>query len=261
MRRLFSSKSSTAILTGMIAAAGCVVGPDDADTSDVGLTLCGASDAYSPYMASGAYPTGPVASYPWRGEFFENYGTLPNLVECASDKTRRPHLDVTAGCLDAVLLSDRYRRGRIDATGDGAFRAIALGDDPDHPVKWTDQAIEYRFWYAAPSGSGNVPGFKAFTRYRTEDDLYVGGWRTDGVAMIQKKQCGKYTVLALDDHAGAPSRNAWHRIRFEAHGDDLELWLDGARALTATSNTFSWGTAGLRVDSMDGAYLDDWRVE
>jgi hypothetical protein len=225
----------------------------------------GARGVYSPYAESGRYPSGKVSSLPWRGssgsypsgvEDFRGY-TLPTTVECSSDKDRRDHLEVTSGCLSAVAVGD-YSRGRIK----GVFRALALGHaagTPELPAKWTDQATEYRFYHRGRTGTIDNPGFKAFVRYRSEDDLYVASWRFDGVVQIQKKQCGSYTALATVARK-APTAEAWHTIKFAAEGAVLTLWLDDAQVLSVRDATFSWGTAGIRIDEADGTYLDDWRV-
>lgn len=230
--------------------AGCIAEADDTFGEAVDEATCTpTADVYSPYAASTSYPSGTVEELPWRGEDFEAYAS-PETVECASNKRRRAHLDVTAGCLTAVTLGDRYRRGRISSD---TFRAVALG------AKWTDQSIEYRFLYRTASGGGVNPGFKAFTRYRTEDDLYVASWRLDGIAQIQKKHCGRYTTLAWIPFA-PPSPNTWHRLRFDAVDNTLILHLDSTPVLTASSATFSWGTAGIRIDGLPSAYLDDWHL-
>jgi hypothetical protein len=227
---------------------------------------------YSPYATPGRYPLGAVAAMAWVGpsspypngdEDFSGYGpNMPVMIECSDDKSAVPYLDVTDGCLGAAAVGT-YTRGQVHATSDGYYRAVALGyaTGPNLPTKWTDQAIEYRFYYSAQVGTNGNPGFKAFVRYRTEDDLYVGSWRTDGTAQIQRKQCGVYTELVILPTFGAPTPNAWHTIRFEAIGDELKLTLDGRLAIDTTDHVFSWGTAGIRIDSMDGAYLDNWRVE
>jgi hypothetical protein len=220
---------------------------------------------YDPY-ANGSSGAGTVATYPWRGasstypsgnEDFRGYAAA-TTVECSSAKSKRSHLDVTSGCLTATSVSGDVG-GKISTNN---FRALALGKTAtdDSPVKWTDQRIEYRFYYSSQTGTVGNPGFKAFARYRTENDLYVASWRMDGVVQIQKKHCGVYTALAVLPHHGAPSKNAWHTIRFDAIGDRLVLALDGTQVLSVTSTTFSWGTAGIRIDSASGAYLDDWRV-
>ncbi len=242
------------------ALAGCVVEDTELEVTEEALVACGRTGAYTPYPGSAVYPTGPAELYPWRGEDFEAYAA--GTVECASTKARRPHLEVTAGCLDAATVAGRYRRGVVRATTDGAFRVLAIGRTADGagPIKWTDQGVAYRFHYRAATGTTNLPGFKAFVRYRSEDDLYVASWRLDGVVQIQRKQCGVYTALAVLPDFGPPTAGVWHRLRFDAIGDQLELYLDDELVLTATSSTFTWGTAGIRVDSLDGAYVDDWQL-
>jgi hypothetical protein len=226
---------------------------------------CGDSATYTPFLDSAI--SGDVADWPWRGatstypngeEDFSRY-TLPSLVECSSWKGKRSHVDVTAGCLSAVEMGTDYSRGQIELTEDGgAFRAVALGYSDDRVIKWVDQRSEYRFFFHGTTEGVNR-GFKVFARYRSEDDLYVASWRLDGVAQIQKKQCGQYTTLVQKDVA-RPSAKTWHHIRFDAIGDHLRLYLDDKLVLSAESATFSWGTAGIRIDGVTGAYIDDWRV-
>jgi hypothetical protein len=245
----------------LLVAACDVEGDGVIETDEREATTCTtATDAYSPFGTSWK-PSGPVSAYPWPVENFESYGpTLPVEVECGGTKWRQSDLEVTAGCLDAVWAGG-HERGRIEVTSGGGFRALALGGTgSQRPVKWTDQAIEYRFFYTAKTGTAWDPGFKAFARYRTEDDLYVASWRLDGVVQIQRKRCGAYTTLATRSNYGAPKPSVWHKIRFEAIGNQLALYLDSELVLTATSGTFTWGTAGIRIDSADGAYIDDWRM-
>jgi hypothetical protein len=256
--------------------------PDDAESGSpesqvTSPCALGAPGVYSPFAAPGSYPSGPVDELPWTGagsygqlnvypagdEDFRGYGSaLPKRVECSDDKDRRSHLDVTSGCLDAVAVGD-YTRGLVRTNSHDYFRALALGYTPgesDHPIKWTDQGVEYRFLHHGRTGSAGNPGFKVFARYRSEDDLYVASWRFDGVVLIQRKLCGQYTALAVIDDFGPPSANVWHRIGFEADGQQLRLYLDGDLVLSATSSSLSWGTTGIRIDSADGTYIDDWAV-
>ncbi|MBV8759790.1 MAG: hypothetical protein JO257_21045 [Deltaproteobacteria bacterium] len=243
-------------------------------STEQGLTAsCPAynSSVYTPYVG-GSSPTGTVAQYPWRGptstypsgdEAFNGYGTaLPKEVECGSDKSLRPYLDVTAGCLDAITTTSG-NRGKISLTSDGSYRSFAKAytSGGTSPVKWTDSGTSYNFYYSkSPLSVGVNPGFKAFLRYRTEYDLYVASWRADGVVQIQKKQCGVYTPLKVIPNYGKPSPGTWHTIKFEAVGDKLSLWLDGKFAMSVTDSTFTWGTAGIRIDSYDGSYIDNWKV-
>jgi hypothetical protein len=248
--------------------------PDELTTNPCAL---GALAVYTPFAEPGGYPSGSVDELPWSGvapdgtalaypagdEDFSGYGdALPVVVECSNDKGRRAHLDVTSGCLDAVAMGS-YTRGLIRANDHDYFRAIALGYTPGdsvHPIKWTDQGVAYRFFHRGRTADAGKPGFKAFARYRSEDDLYVASWRFDGVVQIQRKLCGVYTALAVIRDFGPPSPGIWHKIRFEAIGQELDLYLDDDLVLSATSGSLSWGTAGIRIDSADGAYIDDWSV-
>ena len=272
----------TLFLAGSLIGCTTSDPPTDETTGDTGdasndetvsetaseLTSCVTpADAFNPFTGSSS--TGRVSTYPWKGysttypagdEDMRGY-SLPTTIECSSGKSARSHLDVTAGCLKAVAVGS-YSRGQIQSTSDGAFRVVALPftGSESHPLKWTDMSNQYRFYYTGTSGPGVDPGFKVFDRYRTEDDLYVASWRVDGIIQIKKKQCGVYKTLAQTTHA-KPSTGAWHTVRFDAIGTQLDFYLDGTRVLSATDSTFSWGTAGIRTDAMTGAYLDDWTVK
>ena len=238
---------------------------DNDETQPPPPVVCNDPSAYTPYTTA-AHPTGRVSAMPWHGaattypgslEDFRDYNV--SMVECSNNKSTRSHLDVTAGCLNAI--ADTH--GQVVSTSAGAFRAIVLGytdADTTHPIRWTDQSIEYGFFYTATSGPGVLPGFKAFARYNTEEDLYVASWRMDGVVQIQRKQCGVYTPLKILKTFGAPSPGTWHRMRFSAIGNTLELTLDGVKVITVTDAAFASGTMGIRTDALTGALIDDWRV-
>lgn len=228
------------------------------------------SGVYTPFTNFGPVSTGTVSTYAWRGpasypdsvEDFRAYGpTLPAQVECGANKSARDHLDVTAGCLETVL-NGGDKRGQIQLTSDGYYRSFALPWDAANGrrVAWGDQGVEYRFFYTGWTGEEGNPGFKAFTRYLTEYDLYVASWRKDGVVQIQKKQCGVYTILARNPSFGAPTPNTWHTIRFVVVGNEQRLYLDGQLAMTTHDDSIKRGTSGIRIDSADAALIDDWRV-
>jgi hypothetical protein len=268
------------VLAIALATGGCVVGsiyepPLVSITGGDHVEAPGCpsypAGTYTPY-ANGSSERDTVAAVPWRGpdggypngdEDFSAYGA-GEMVECSSDKSTRAYLDVTDGCLEAIYTgTGTVMRGGIQATSDGYYRAVALGfapGDPDHAVRWTDQAVSYRFHYTKQTGDVGNPGFKLFARYNTELDLYVASWRTDGVVQIQKKQCGDYTPLVIDESYGAPSPNAWHDIEFKAVGEQLSFYVDGKLAVSAADATFKSGTAGMRIDSMNDAAIETWRV-
>jgi hypothetical protein len=243
----------------------------DVPTAPVQLTCNESASTYTPYTLPGS-PSGTVADLPWQGlgsayppagnEKFQEFGSgLPRVIECADDKSARTYLNVTDGCLDEAEFQSAPR-GEIRASSDDTFRVIALGYAGSNaaPIKWTDMGVSYKFFYSTDEGAQNLPGFKAFLRYRTEDDLYVASWRVDGVAQIQRKHCGLYEPLVVDASFGAPAPNEWHTIEFTAVGDQLDAYLDGKHALSVKDSVFSWGTAGIRADAMNDAYLDDWTV-
>ena len=254
-----------AVAVSLIGCAADGAATDEEITDEDVSELAGS--VYTPFTGSSS--TGSAATYGWQGykttypianEDFRGYA-LPLTVECSSGKSVRSHLDVTAGCLTAVAIGS-YSRGQITSTSAGAFRVVALpftGSEAN-PLKWTDVHNEFRFYYTGTSGPGVDPGFKAFVRYRSEDDLYVASWRVDGVVQIKKKQGGTYYTLAQTTKS-KPTTGAWHRLRFDAVGSKLDLYLDGTRVLSATDSTFTWGTAGIRTDAMTGAYLDEWTVK
>lgn len=74
---------------------------------------------------------------------------------------------------------------------------------------------------------------------------------------IKRKLDGSYTTLA-EVRKSRPTTGAWHRLRFDAIGNRLDVYIDGTKVLTATDGTFSWGTAGIRTD---GGLGDDRSVD
>lgn len=236
----------------LVCLGACMVEDEDIALEESPLT-CGDPTAYSPFTSTSR--TASAVTTLW-SENFDSYRDA-TTIECSSGKSARAHFDVTAGCLDAAAIST-YRRGAVSTTTAGAFRAVALPLAGSDVVKWTDQHQQFRVNIGG-TGEGVNPGVKAFVRYRSEDDLYVASWRFDGVVQIQKKQCGRYTTLARVDRPG-PSLRVWHRMRFDAVGDTLSLYLDDKLVLTTRDSAFSWGTAGIRLDGVTGTYLDDWRV-
>jgi hypothetical protein len=245
-------------------------GAGSGDSSVEGLTSPSCTygpDIYSPFAGDSSIAIGPVAAYPWWNAAsssainFSQYNP-GETVECGSNKSQRSYLDVTAGCLGTATFQGNTR-GVVHMTSAGYYRSFALPTDENAPgthIKWTDQVVEYDFYYSQWTGTVSNPGFKAFARYLDEYDLYVGSWRRDGVVQIQKKECGTYTTLKRIANYGAPTPNQWHHIKFETKGDDLKLYLDGTLAVEIHDKTFGAGTAGIRIDDLEGAYIDNWHV-
>jgi hypothetical protein len=97
----------------------------------------------------------------------------------------------------------------------------------------------------------------------------VASIRYDGVATIKRKWKGVYTTLAESrlnnefreylDTNGKLSPGKWYQIKFSAIGKNLKLYLDGELLLSASSDTFSWGTTGIRIDN-SSTYIDEWKL-
>lgn len=237
-------------LGALVCLGACMV---DDETVIESEATCGDPSAYNPFLTTAH--TATASATPW-SDNFDSY-QAPQSIECSSTKSSLANLDVTAGCLTAALVST-YHRAAVTLTSAGAFRVVALPHQNNELVKWTDQHNEFRV-YVGGTTDGAMPGVKAFVRYRSEDDLYVASWRFDGVVQIQRKQCGVYTTL-VHTNLPPPTLRAWHRMRFDAVGENLALYLDDKLVLTTQASAFSWGTAGIRLDGVTGTYLDDWRV-
>lgn len=261
MKRMTKTFAAAVVASFLI---GCV--DDEASFDEETGEAASELATYTPF--TGTSTTGSAATYTWKGyrttypaadENFRGYSPT-TTVECSSSKSTRSHLDVTAGCLTAVSVGS-YSRGKITSTSGGAFRAVALAftGTESHPLRWTDMRNSYRFYYTGTSGGGVDPGFKAFVRYRSENDLYVASWRIDGVVQIKRKRAGTYTTLAQTTRS-KPTTGTWHTIQFDAVGSRLDLYLDGSKVLTASDTSFAWGTAGIRTDAMTGALIEDWRI-
>ena len=217
----------------------------------------------------GPYVSGPSsAALNWSGENFESYAD-DSIVECSSNRYALTHIDVTSGCLLSKY-AGTWKRGWTDSD---VFRAVAIGKDSDgREIKWTDQTTEYRAYIKSWHNNGDIPawsGLHAFVRYRTSDDLYVASIRYDGVVTIKRKWNGVYTTLAefrlnnqfkqYLDANGKLAIGQWYQIRFSALGNQLSFYLDGDLLLSASNNTFSWGTTGIRIDNSD-TYIDEWKL-
>lgn len=240
----------TRLLT-VLLLAGCTPATETVRLSNTGAAAwegCPGRTSTPPFSDPALLSPAPAALSPW-AEDFESYAV--GTVECASHKASVLHLDVTAGCLGAVRKGAANQYGRGVVLGD-VFRVVTT-------TAWTSQANRVRVWHDAPSAAINWPGIKLFTRYQTEDDLYVGGFLADGRAQVKRKLCGTYVTLA-ETPWPFPGGGSWHTYEFEADGALLTLRLDGAAVLQASDPVLTWGAAGIRVDSYNGAYLDDWAV-
>ena len=213
---------------------------------------------YDPYPGDHTdYPMMDVAAHPtaFPGDDFEGYA---NNALIASGSSGHDYIDVTSGALYAKHLqgSQLWKRGYTTTHN---FRMLAVGSYGGLPIRYRDGLASLRVYFGREqAGAPHYTGAHLFQRYQTEYDLYVAGLRLDGQVMIKKKHCGVYTTLAVADYSGgAVETGVWYELEFEARGEELFLYVDGQLELTATDDSLSWGSTGVRLDYVD-AYVDDW---
>ncbi|TGL29841.1 pectate lyase [Leptospira koniambonensis] len=243
-----------------------VLDPSAKTINQLEASSCNPTGTYEFFPGTGYYPSGSSEVYPWQtpaGVSFEGFETYTDgtVIETSSNKSLQSHLEVTSGTLVSKHLSNGiYKRAK---TEDYNFRMLIQGLYTGSRVKWTDQALEARFYIDSWQESSNSwQGIHLFTRYRTENDLYVASLRSDGTVYFKKKLCGVYTPLAngiLKDQAGNPksfNTKQWYKLTLVAIGNHIDFYVDNVLQLSITDGTFSWGTSGVRTDYAN-VYLDD----
>lgn len=200
----------------------------------------------------------------WNGEDFESYGRK-GVIECSDNKQAQDHFDVTSGCL-------KVKNGK-GWTDDDVFRMVTISRDTGgHPIKWTDQTMEYLAYirnnkWSKDSTITNYSGLHVFFRYQTSDNLYVASARYDGKVTIKEKVDGVYTTLAVGDlpdnylnkRTGSFFTGQWVHLKASATGNILKFFIDEVEMLTASSSSLEWGTTGLRTDDAE-VYFDDMEM-
>jgi|RhiMethySRZTD1v2_1073278.scaffolds.fasta_scaffold73600_2 hypothetical protein len=248
--------------------------------------------SYDAYPGTIAYPeraAGPGDE--WR-ETFNEYENN-EIVECASGKSLRPHLDVSEQCLRKQTISDgrtgyaaSVEHALLDSSGQEyrKIRATAFSLDPEGKrVLWTNQEHRIRLYLSSldkkQPGEESDQGMSMYARYRTSNDHYVASLKSDGRMFIKQKLCGENNYITLlDGTFGSPvTTKNWYNLTFRA--EDVKHPTTGApgvkltfsvsrpsddyqKTLTTThygSSRFLNGTGGFRTDFIRG-YVDDWRV-
>lgn len=227
------------------------------------LTQKSASAFWDAYPPGQSTLTGPVSeAYPWVGDDFDSYSGVSRL-ESSSTKGSLPHLDVTSGSIWSV----QDAGNGLAFTTDNVFRMVANGWLDDDKIQWTDQIGHYRAkiddWHGDLE---DWSGLHVFGRYQTSDDLYVASMRYDGTATIKKKFNAVYSTLASDslppqyiDSTGYLLTDTWFDLKFSIIGNLLTFLIDDQVILSATDNSLSAGTTGIRTDNST-VYFDDWSL-
>jgi hypothetical protein len=248
--------------------------------------------SYDAYPGTIPYPeraAGPGDE--WR-ETFNEYANN-EIVECASGKSLRPHLDVSSQCLRKQTISDgrtgyaaSVEHALLDSSGQEyrKIRATAFSLDPEGKrVLWTNQEHRIRLYLSSldkkEPGEESDQGMSMYARYRTTNDHYVASLKSDGRMFIKQKLCNDNNYILLkDDTFGSPvATKNWYNLTFRA--EDVKHPTTGAPGVKLTfsvsrpsddyqktlstthyaSSRFPNGTGGFRTDFIRG-YVDDWRV-
>ncbi|PTR16081.1 hypothetical protein C8R31_10295 [Nitrosospira sp. Nsp2] len=248
---------------------------------------------YDAYPGTAPYPERAAGPGDEWSETFNEYADN-EIVECASGKSLRPHLDVSSQCLRKQTISDGrtgYAASVEHALLDlprgleyRKIRAVTFSLDPHGKrVLWTNQEHRIRLYLSSldkqEPGEESDQGMSMYARYRTTNDHYVASLKTDGGMFIKQKLCKDNNYILLkDDTFGSPvSTKNWYNLVFRA--EDVKHPATGApgvkltftvtrpsddykKTLTTTHyarSRFPNGTGGFRTDFIRG-YVDDWRV-
>lgn len=229
-----------------------------------------AGDVYNFYPGTGYYPSGSSETFVWQtpsGPAYEDFASYEDggLIESSANKSLQSHLEITSGVLSALHIngSQLYKRATTNTYN---FRMLIQGLYDGQRVKWTDQALRVRFYIDSWQDTNTEwQGVHLFTRYRTEDDLYVASLRSNGEVLIKEVvNDAKHTLVEgqLRDQNGNVrpfNTRQWYTLTFVAIGNNLRFYVDGVLQLETTDGSFSWGTAGIRTDYAN-VILDDVRL-
>lgn len=215
------------------------------------------SETYNHYPGDRSqYPLGTPMQYPFAKVDFQEY-TPGQVITASSSKDESAPYFATSGTLSCE---------NIDGVKDGFtsthnFRMLCNPTDQisKKRVRYTD--FETLFigrlnkWH---DGAPNWSGFHIFSRYQTEDDLYVASLRLDGQVTIKKKIKGVYTTLTKGDFGKLDIGEEYY-FQFQVEGNTLTYKINGKIVLQTDDSELEWGTTGLRFDYAD-AVVDYLRV-
>jgi hypothetical protein len=266
---------------------------DAVEQSDRSWCRAGSSTpSYDAYPGTVPYEERAVSMDEWT-ETFNEYAH-DEMVECASGKSLRSHLDVTSQCLRKQTIngSTGYSASVEHALLDlpvgekyRKIRALAFSlDSQGRRVLWTNQEHRLRLYLSSldekQPGQESDQGMSMFARYRTENDHYVASLKTNGYMFIKQKLCDDnnyYPPLEEGTFGTTVTTRSWYNLVFRV--EDVKHPTTGApgvkltftvtrpsdgykKTLTTTqyaSRRFPNGTGGFRTDFIRG-YVDDWRV-
>lgn len=202
------------------------------------------------------YPKGTPSEFPFPKQDFQEYAENEVITKSSAKNPTDP-LMATSG----TLTCKSFNGAKTGYTTTHNFRMLCnpIDNASQKLVRYTD--IRTTFFGCVnkwQSGAPSWAGLHIFSRYQTEDDLYVASWRVDGKCTIKKKVNGKYTTLKQATF-GAPALGDEHLMAFEVNGNLLSYFVDGNLVLEVTDNDLEWGTSGVRTDYSD-SYVDYFKI-
>jgi hypothetical protein len=148
--------------------------------------------------------------------------------------------------------------GQWNRTSAGTFAQNSIGGDARAAIGTAtdDQVVATRLRvtaFAPPAGSQERwIGLSA--RYRDTGNYYYVSLRSGNTLQLRRLQAGQITTLGSIPVTVTPG--AWHALRFEAVGDALRVWLNGALVLQVRDSTHQAGRSGVVTFKAAGEYDD-----
>lgn len=202
------------------------------------------------------YPKGTPDEFPFPKQDFQDYSENQVITKSSAKNPTEP-LMATSG----TLTCKSFNGAKTGYTTTYNFRMLCnpIDNASQKLVRYTDTRTTFfggvnKWQSSAPSWAG----LHIFSRYQTEDDLYVASWRVDGKCTIKKKVNGIYTTLKVVTF-GAPALGDEHLMAFEVNGNLLSYFIDGNLVAQTTDNDLDWGTAGVRTDYSD-SFIDYFKI-
>lgn len=225
---------------------------------------------------------GNVSYNPYSGFNFNGF-THWSIIEDAGETFNEANIDITSGKLWARNTGSG-QRGWTDIYN---FRMLAVPEPSD--IQWSNMTVSAKFYPKKwQNTASSYAGLHLFTRYQTENDLYVASLRYDGAIYIKRKWCGNYIKIAshvAKDESnqklaidGILPLNKWYKLEFSVNGDIATFKINGVQQfiLSRYNNgyvdlTQPWnlnadlievipsGTAGIRLDYVS-TYMDDFLI-
>jgi hypothetical protein len=186
---------------------------------------------------------------------FENY----NEDEIITNSKNNPNELLTA---TSGLLTCKYDKGiKYAFTNTYNYRMLLTQKINDNMIKVAYNNSKITIIAKIEKWHDNAPdwsGIHLFSRYQTEDDLYVASYRIDGMITLKKKINGKYYTLCSNLY-NPIKLNTEYLLSFEVKDNQLIYYINNNKVLYCNDDELQYGVCGIRCDYCD-LYLDNIRI-